>query len=263
MGEPEALGRVAAIPGRHERCSWSSHMQHARVQVPLVERRLLAIRDLVRGLRASGADVDAIFRALAGTLTSTFADACAVRLGKLLEAAASHRDDPRDQLLAGLASDAELGAHELATEPPLPRFAPYIERFGSCALVVLPLGPEPLDGVVVVARRRAFDADDLAAIETCIGCTTMAAELAAERAHARAERGRIAAFQQEMRGVIAHDLRGPLNAMIIGCERLATANDNGVSAAAQIVSFTNRMSRTVEQLVEMTRTHLGARHESC
>lgn len=235
--------------------------------------RISAIRALAEQL-SDCVDADQSFRALAGTLSSSFADACAVQLTGA--AITAPRLDDRDQMLAGIATVAVLGVHAFGSPRQAqgalpPEFGPYIERFGLRALAILPLGRGPLlRGTVLVARGRgcAFDIDDLGAMEACITCTTLVAEgalhLAAERSRARAEHERVVAFQQTMLGVVAHDLRGPLGAMIIGSERLTTESSVSRDAIARIVSFANRMSRTVEQLVEMTRAQLaGDRHESC
>lgn len=238
--------------------------------------RISAIRALAEQLSDCG-DAEQSVRALAGTLTTSFADACAVQLEPVtLAAHTAPRLDDRDQMLAAVAAVAVLGVHAFASpheaqETLPPEFGPYIERFGLRALAILPLGRGPLlRGTVIIARSRgcAFDVDDLGAMETCITCTTLVAEgalhLAAERSSARAEHERVVAFQQTMLGVVAHDLRGPLGAMIIGSERLTTESSVNRDAIARIVSFANRMSRTVEQLVEMTRAQLaGDRHGSC
>lgn len=90
------------------------------------------------------------------------------------------------------------------------------------------------------------------------GAVTALEDVTAEHA-ITVERERIAAFQHQMLGIVGHDLRNPLSAMVTGIALLdATIGD---SKAAPVVrrleSSTRRMTRIVEQLLDMTRARLG------
>jgi sigma-B regulation protein RsbU (phosphoserine phosphatase) len=135
----------------------------------------------------------------------------------------------------------------------------------------LPLSSrEPVRGIVSVTRDGGsipFDDDDIATIVTCIGYAKLAvestlrydAEQLAERA-VNAERERIARFQQEMLAIVGHDLRTPLEAILIGTELLAADLQHEPACAyvvTRIESSAKRMTRMVDQLLDMTRARLG------
>lgn len=113
----------------------------------------------------------------------------------------------------------------------------------------------------LMAPSRPVDDADRAAIETCIDYARLAAfstsTLQAERAETRAERERTSRFQQEMLGIVGHDLRAPLGAILIGTEILSHDCTIDAKAVTQIVSFANRMSRIVDQVLDLTRLRLG------
>jgi signal transduction histidine kinase len=85
-------------------------------------------------------------------------------------------------------------------------------------------------------------------------------ELAALRAELRTERERTAQFYRDMLGIVGHDLRSPLAAILIGTEILVSSHKDDPSvgdAVMRIVSFAKRMTRMVDQILDMTRARLG------
>jgi signal transduction histidine kinase len=64
-------------------------------------------------------------------------------------------------------------------------------------------------------------------------------------------------------GILAHDLRSPLQAIATGAELLAaTGNDDEAeinAVASQIIESTNQMNRLIGSLLDFTRTRLGQR----
>jgi signal transduction histidine kinase len=185
-----------------------------------------------------------------------------------------HRADPSGELLARIACIADPTVHAFASSQEAraslpPTYAPYIDKFGLRGLALLPLmSREHLRGIVTVTREGAsapFDDDDLITIKTCIEYASLAVEGAmrfeAERAAelaVNAERERIAHFQQEMLGIVGHDLRAPLAAIRIGTEMLAAKGDLGAAnIVKRIDSSTSRMTRMIDQLLDMTRVRLG------
>jgi len=91
-----------------------------------------------------------------------------------------------------------------------------------------------------------------------VGSVTAIEDVSAERA-ATAERERIAEFQEQMLAIVGHDLRNPLGAMVAGLAVLDASTEG--TPAAQVVrrleSTTQRMTRIVEQLFDLTRARLG------
>ncbi|HEY5927671.1 MAG TPA: HAMP domain-containing sensor histidine kinase [Kofleriaceae bacterium] len=71
-----------------------------------------------------------------------------------------------------------------------------------------------------------------------------------------AERAAVSRFHDELIRIVGHDLRAPLGAIEVGIEMLATASDSAV-AIARISSFTRRLTRIVDHVVDLTRARLG------
>ena len=80
--------------------------------------------------------------------------------------------------------------------------------------------------------------------------------LFSERAAMAVDRERVTRFQDELIRIVGHDLRAPLGAIDVGIEMLATASDSSV-AIARISSFTRRLSRIVDHVVDLTRARIG------
>jgi sigma-B regulation protein RsbU (phosphoserine phosphatase) len=91
-----------------------------------------------------------------------------------------------------------------------------------------------------------------------VGSVTAIEDVSAERAIAD-ERERVAEFQQQMLGIVGHDLRNPLGAMVAGIALLDATIEDGPAAKVvrRLESSTLRMTRIVEQLLDMTRARLG------
>jgi signal transduction histidine kinase len=75
------------------------------------------------------------------------------------------------------------------------------------------------------------------------------------REHERAER-----FHQTMLSVVGHDMRGPVSAILLGAEMLVAKHHDDPSLAgvvSRIVSFANRITGMVDQLLDLSRAQLG------
>jgi PAS domain S-box-containing protein len=81
--------------------------------------------------------------------------------------------------------------------------------------------------------------------------------LAAENA-ALEERARLQEFQERFIGILGHDLRNPLAAIEMGAALLdERAGDEAVNRVARrMLSSTHRMSRMIEQILDLTRSRL-------
>jgi len=74
------------------------------------------------------------------------------------------------------------------------------------------------------------------------------------------ERERTSRFQQQMLGIVGHDLRTPLGAILMGTEMLGEhvgGSSEARSILSRIESSASRMTRMVEQLLDVTRARLG------
>lgn len=74
------------------------------------------------------------------------------------------------------------------------------------------------------------------------------------------ERERIAGFQEQMLGIVGHDLRNPLSAITMATELIAEMSKDTPkvqSVIARMQSSSKRMTSIVNQLLDATRTRLG------
>ena len=238
-------------------------------------RRLSTINQLGHALFEARTDVDQILRELTIALSSSVCDACAIVLTGSFVAAPviRHRAESTGEALAAIAELAtalaepvvhafETSAQARAVLPPAA--AAYVARFGLRGLAIVPLSSrEPRLGRVTLTRdggSRPFDDGDLATIETCIEYASLAIESALAGHAVEAERQHTAEFQQQMLAIVGHDLRAPLAAILIATEILAadTRDDPPVAAVVKRIETSGRrMTRMVDQLLDMTRARLG------
>ncbi|MBA3395306.1 MAG: response regulator [Deltaproteobacteria bacterium] len=125
-------------------------------------------------------------------------------------------------------------------------------------------------GRIETLIRRPYDGEQLALAVSGValvdgrglsaGSVTVLQDITAQYA-VNAEREESARFQQQMLGIVGHDLRAPLGAILIGTELLDLDLEAGsppASVVKRIASSANRMTRMVDQLLDMTRARLGA-----
>ncbi|MFZ5468009.1 MAG: PAS domain S-box protein [Myxococcota bacterium] len=78
--------------------------------------------------------------------------------------------------------------------------------------------------------------------------------------HTEEERRRLAHFREQFIGILGHDLRNPLNAVMIGADLLQLsgrgAKEQG-DVAARIKNSAKRMQAMVEQILDLARSRLG------
>jgi phosphoserine phosphatase RsbU/P len=119
------------------------------------------------------------------------------------------------------------------------------------SVVALQLGTTKKVLAVTMAEIR--DGDRVRGSVTAIEDVTIQHALAAERE-------RIAAFQQQMLGIVGHDLRNPLSAIMSGAELIRVQADASKiiqSTATRVLASAQRMANLVAQLLDMTRARLG------
>jgi signal transduction histidine kinase/DNA-binding response OmpR family regulator len=107
------------------------------------------------------------------------------------------------------------------------------------------------DGSRVLSIRTVLLSDNA-------GTVTAIEDISAQHAVA-VERERMSQFQQQMLGIVGHDLRNPLGAIITGSELvLEQSTDPAVqSRVRKILSSGQRMTGIVNQLLDITRARLG------
>ena len=82
------------------------------------------------------------------------------------------------------------------------------------------------------------------------------AKLEAENA-ALNERAKVAEFQERFIGVLGHDLRNPLGALAMGIDLLRREVPSEQRTLERMASSARRMSRMIDQLLDLTRARLG------
>jgi signal transduction histidine kinase len=84
-------------------------------------------------------------------------------------------------------------------------------------------------------------------------------DITAERA-AAAEREQAAEFQRYVLGIVSHDLRSPLQTLMMGCEGIkmyAQDNPKILQFVGRMEGTTGRMRGIIEQLLDVVRTQMG------
>ena len=253
----ELRARVSAVLRAH----------HAKLASDRERVRITTINKLGRALFQAGTSIDAILRVLAETLIENLCDGCAATLlpgsgnGSVV---ARHRTERGTALLAALAGLTDPDVHQFAsTEQALARlpqcYGDYVRACDLRGLAVMSIPVRGLAHGVITLTRDApsepFDRHDLAAIETCLEHTGLALEAAirseAERATTR--------FHEEMLGIVGHDLRNPLSAMVVGIEllRARVSDKESATVLGRVENSARRMTKIIDQLLDVTRARLG------
>ena len=79
-------------------------------------------------------------------------------------------------------------------------------------------------------------------------------------ARAKAERERMLEFEQQLIGIVSHDLRNPLNAILLGATALARSealDERAAKSVRRIQSSAERATRLVKDLLDFTQARLG------
>jgi sigma-B regulation protein RsbU (phosphoserine phosphatase) len=226
--------------------------------------RVTAINQLSRALLAADGNVTRILDHLSQTLVNTFADGCVIDVvsSTTAERVARHRVEGGTELLLGMIErqpTASFTDRDQALAQLPASYAPYVGAFDLRELRAMQIPMRGLaEGHVTLTRDlpEPFDANDVAAMETCLDLTGLAIEAAL-----RAEAERIAArFQEEMIGIVSHDLRTPLGAMSMGVDLLRSETpETGKQGDVlrRINRSLRRMMSIVDQLLDVTRARIG------
>jgi K+-sensing histidine kinase KdpD len=141
--------------------------------------------------------------------------------------------------------------------------------FDGQAVVALPLrvGGEIVGGLGFgFPSEHAFDAGERSFLSTLAARCETAMERASlyeESQRCRAEAEALLRFHEVVSGILAHDLKNPLAAVLMNARILRSEESARARAiGTRIVSSGERMARMIEQILEWTRLHTkGARQE--
>ncbi len=138
---------------------------------------------------------------------------------------------------------------------------PAIARFSSPDGTAIDAWQNASELVIGPDRRFASIATvPLASTRTGTRSVTMIQDVTLERAVA-AEREQVSRFMQQLLGIVGHDLRNPLGAFVAGLDMLRMTASSGrpiTPVLDRMSSSVRRMSRIVDQLLDVTRASLGA-----
>ena len=112
---------------------------------------------------------------------------------------------------------------------------------------------------VVGTRTLSLVAGPLRTNDVPVGTITTIEDVSAARAFA-AERERVAQYQEQMLGIVGHDLRNPLSAILAGTEAIGIHAESIAAVkplVGRISGSIRRMARIVDQLHDVTRARLG------
>ncbi len=196
--------------------------------------------------------------------------ALAVQNAMRFEAERTTRDQVNtilEQLPVGIiASDAE--GRITMTNEVVRALIPSIERAERLVEVAGIAGFEGTDWqhareLVIPANQRIASIATVALVnrrEISTGAVTVIHDVTLERAIG-AEREQVSRFMQQLLGIVGHDLRNPLGTFVAGVELLRLTHDSGKPIAPvldRMAASVRRMSRIVDQLLDVTRASLGA-----
>lgn len=162
--------------------------------------------------------------------------------------------------------------------------AAVLARVGDDGTAVLLLGGEPRDpeqgafpppllggmlraealatvalGAARVAREQAHHAEALAVSLDVARADLEQAMNRAARMNEELERS--SQFREQLLGIVSHDLRGPLSAIVTGAHAMLRRGElmsTDARIATRLVSSADRMTRMINDLLDYTRTRLGS-----
>jgi sigma-B regulation protein RsbU (phosphoserine phosphatase) len=155
---------------------------------------------------------------------------------------------------AGAAAALAQGFHEPLNEALVPRLAALLgaspEGFLGVPLVIA----GAIKGLLVVIRPAPSNGakED----EWLLSSLADQAAVALERARL----GEIAEFREQLMGVVGHDLRNPLNTIVMGAHLLLQRQGLGefeTETARKILRSASQAERLIDQLLDLTRSRLG------
>jgi signal transduction histidine kinase len=159
-----------------------------------------------------------------------------------------------------------------------PRFREFNERFRTRGLLSTPLRAfGRVLGTLTIARHAAtrehsapFTSEDRLLVEDLADRAALAIDSArllvrehaarSDAERAQEELRRTAEFRERLIGIVSHDLRNPLTAIITSAMFLARAEDlpdRLAKPVARIGSAGDRMRRIIDELLDFTRGRLG------
>lgn len=155
---------------------------------------------------------------------------------------------------------SELTAEMIAAGARDETYVADVTRLGLCSFLAAPI---EFRGVVVgiltfatAESKRVFDAGDVACVRDL--CGTLAVALANARLYREAQDA--ARAREDLVGIVSHDLRTPLGAILLAGSNLLRrddVDDRTTATARRIVSSAERAARLVKDLLDFSQARQG------
>jgi signal transduction histidine kinase len=272
LGRQMRLLAAEATRRRQEAEHEAAEARVARERAEKEERRAAFLATAGQELAAS-LDLENAGKTLARLFVPNLAEICAIDIidaDGLRRAATAHRDSSQEERLLGEAQELPREVAEVmdTREPrilaPDSGLLSYLVRGAdaeSRSLMVIPLVTRGQSGGVITAAAppgRVFTRDDL----------TLAAELARhgalaiDNARLYTESQQAVRAREEVLAIVSHDLRNPLNAIMLAGSMVSTSRSLAEDDREQIgviALSARRMQRLIEDLLDVTRIEGGKR----
>ena len=264
----EAMGR------RKEAEREAAEAQRARAAAEREERRAAFLATAGQEL-ASSLDYEHAIATLARLIVPNIADICVIDLaepdGALRRAAVAHRDAAREQELETRVGEVMRDVPEALTfvirerESRIIGYASSLLHYAGVApeeqrsLMAVPLVSRgQILGVILTAAAEGtlFTQEDAALVSEL----SRHGSLAIDNARLYRESQQAVQAREEVLAIVSHDLRNPLNAVMLGASLLQTSDKIAPDDREQIEIIdisAQRMKRLIEDLLDVTRLEGG------
>ena len=255
--------------------------------------RLQVLAEASDTFGAANHDLPALFDAICHQVVRHLGDTCVLSLrtaeGELLEHVAVRHVDPasEERLRQVLASTplrlgqgitgrvAQTGESflvpvvslEKLRSETLPEYAATLEQFSPSSYLAVPLRVrERIIGALVASRTapgHPFTQEDLRLLDELANKAALSIENARflqQQQRDQQELRRRTEFEQQLIGIVSHDLRNPLGAITMAAGLLQASpglNERQLKAAQRIASSCERATRLIRDFLDFTQARLG------
>ncbi|QSQ22156.1 GAF domain-containing protein [Pyxidicoccus parkwayensis] len=275
-----------------ERVRLATEERRAHEQARLAAARLRLLSEASDAFSVANRNLDGLLNTIAGQVMRNLSESCALFLlsgdGERLELMAFHHENSeaealyREVLQVPLRSGESFSGRVLESGQPQilpmvtqesllamvkPEHQEALRRFPIHSLVGVPLRMQGrVVGVLTLCRfsqGRPFTRDDLGLLEELAAKAALSIEnarLFAEQQRTQEELRRRAEFEQQLVGIVSHDLRNPLAAISMSAglmEKKGELSDSQKRMVVRINQATERAARMIRDLLDFTKARLG------
>ncbi|MCP3139960.1 GAF domain-containing protein [Pyxidicoccus sp. QH1ED-7-1] len=274
-----------------ERVRLSSEEQRSHAQARAAAARLQVLAEASDAFSGANRDLGALLDTIARQVAGYLKDSCAIHLlsddGERLELAAYHHEDPEQNRLltealrrvpirpgegyngrvlqTGQSVFAPVITPEQLSATAKPEYLITGSHVHSLVSVPLLLGNQVM-GTLAVGRYSTADSfmpEDQELLEALAAKAVLSIEnarLFAEQQRSQEELRRRAEFEQQLVGIVSHDLRNPLAAISMSAgllEKKGELSDSQKRMVVRITQATERAARMIRDLLDFTKARLG------